>query len=226
MTCVDVGANWGYFTLVAAHLVGATGRVVSVEADPRALATLAGNVSSNALDRVTVVGAAAADAVGTLSFTAYGTDLDAGANFGVALAPPSGREGRRFEVAARPLDDILDEARVERVEVLKMDIEGAEARAIEGLARRLSQQLVDRLVLELHPAYLQEQGSSVQAVVDRLSGHGYRAWLIDHSPRMHYQASSGSADAASWLTPFDGHGGLGHWPHLLWARRGLDALPG
>ncbi len=225
MTSVDVGANWGYFTLVAAHLVGATGRVVSVEADPRAHATLAWNISSNGLRSVRVVAAAAADEAGTLSFTAYGTDLDANANFGLVLASPSGREGRRFDVAARPLDEILDEAQVERVDVLKMDIEGAEARAIAGLSRRLSAQLVDRIVLELHPTYLREQGSSARAVVDRLSAYGYRAWQIDHSPRTHHRAASGGSDVASLLTPFASDSDLGDWPHLLWAREGLGALP-
>jgi FkbM family methyltransferase len=222
---VDVGANWGYFTLVAAYLVGTRGRVVSIEADPRAHDTLVWNVTSNGLASVRVVAAAAADHVGTLSFAAYGTELDSGANFGLVLASPAGREGRRFDVPARPLDQILDEAEVERVDVLKMDIEGAEERAITGLARRLSARLVDRIVLELHPAYLREQGSSARAVIDQLTGYGYRAWLIDHSPRMHHRAASGAFDAASLLTPFTRDGDLGEWPHLLWAREGLDALP-
>ncbi len=225
MTTVDVGANWGYFTLVAAHLVGTRGRVISVEADPRAHHTLQWNISSNGLRSVRVVAAAAADEVGTLSFAAYGTDLDAGANFGLVLASSSGRGGRRFDVPARPLDQMLDDAQVERVDVLKMDIEGAEARAITGLARRLSAQLVDRIVLELHPTYLREQGSSARAVIDRLSAYGYRAWQIDHSPRTHHRAASGAFDAASLLTPFASDSHLGDWPHLLWARNGLDALP-
>jgi FkbM family methyltransferase len=226
MTAVDVGANWGYFTLVAAHLVGPRGHVVSVEADPRAHHTLAWNVSSNGLRSVRVVAAAAADQAGMLSFAAYGTQLDTGSNFGLVLASASDDGGRRFDVPAKPLDRILDEAGIGRVDVLKMDIEGAEARAIAGLARRLSTGQVDRIVLELHPAYLREQGSSARAVIDCLSGYGYRAWSIDHSPRTHHRAVSRAFDAASLLTPFASDGHLGEWPHLLWAREGLDALPG
>ena len=52
MTFVDVGANWGYFSLAAAHLVGLAGRVVSVEADPRACRTLRANFARNGLDAV------------------------------------------------------------------------------------------------------------------------------------------------------------------------------
>jgi hypothetical protein len=63
-------------------------------------------------------------------------------------------------------------------------------------------------------------------VIDCLSGYGYRAWSIDHSPRTHHRAVSRAFDAASLLTPFASDGYLGEWPHLLWAREGLDALPG
>ena len=66
-TFVDVGANWGYFTLVGASLVGPSGRVVSVEADPRACRALAANVAKNALSTVTVVEAAADDREGVLT---------------------------------------------------------------------------------------------------------------------------------------------------------------
>ena len=44
---VDVGANWGYFTLMAAQLIGRTGRVLAVEPDPRMFALLQRNLSLN-----------------------------------------------------------------------------------------------------------------------------------------------------------------------------------
>jgi hypothetical protein len=62
MTFVDVGANWGYFTLLAAALVGPTGHVVSIEPDPRLLARLHRNVSTNRLTWVRVVPGAVAGA--------------------------------------------------------------------------------------------------------------------------------------------------------------------
>ena len=48
MVVVDVGANWGYFTLVCAHLVGRTGRVIALEPHPRLASMLAENVAENA----------------------------------------------------------------------------------------------------------------------------------------------------------------------------------
>jgi len=225
MTCVDVGANWGYFALVAAHLVGPDGRVVAVEADPRACRTLRANAARNHLDHISVVEAAASDRPGTIGLQAYGHGADDLSNFGLTSTTTIIAGGSRFEVAARPLDAVLDQVGIERVDVLKMDIEGAEARALAGLERRLSASAIDRIVLELHPAHLRDQGSSVDAVVSLLRGHGYAAWRIDHSPdayRWAAQMRGGRETPASLLAPYRDGDHLGEWPHLLWTRTGLE----
>src|SRR5262249_37599273 len=64
MSFVDVGAHWGYHSLLAAHLVGPTGRVLSLEPDPRCFAALQDNLNVNALQQVKAFRVAAADAVG------------------------------------------------------------------------------------------------------------------------------------------------------------------
>ena len=220
MTFVDVGANWGYFTLAAAYLVGPAGRVVSVEADPRACRVIRTNLTRNDLAWVRLVDAAASDEPGVVSLQTYGEGNDDSGNFGVAATTTVVEGGSRFNIAARRLDDVLDEAGVERVDLLKMDIEGAEARALPGLRRRLSEGLIDRLILELHPAHLRDQGHSEADVVAELRRHGYKAWRIDHSPTMYRRAAAGTIPVASLLTPLTDVHELGDWPHLLWARNG------
>jgi FkbM family methyltransferase len=227
MTFVDVGANWGYFTLAAAYLVGARGHVVSVEADPRASATLNANVAKNRLPWVRVVAAAASDSDEMLSLRSYGPESDGSANFGVALADALTEGGVRFEVRARPLDAILDEAGAGTINVLKMDIEGAEGRALTGLGKRLAAGAIDRIILELHPWHLRSHGTSAGAIVGALQSHGYDAWQIDHSPAIHRKAAATVVSANSLLTPLAGTNGLNDaasWPHLLFARRGLAPL--
>jgi FkbM family methyltransferase len=223
-TFVDVGANWGYFTLAGAHLVGRHGCVLSVEADPRAYETLSANVTRNGI-RATALHAAASDQAGYLTMAAYGPAGDTAGNFGVALTASPSQGASRFDVLGQTLDAMLDEAGIERVHLMKMDIEGNEHRALAGLARRMSSALVDRLVLELHPSYLLEQGSSVAEVIDCLEAHRYKAWRIDHSPRVHRLSATTDLAAEALLSPLAASPDSERWPHLLLARRGLEPLP-
>jgi FkbM family methyltransferase len=217
MTLVDVGANWGYFTLVGAHLVGPAGRVLSVEADPRACRAVRANVEKNALGMVEIFNIAASDADALLWFQEYEREARDSGNFGVAQSTLIVEEGRRLEVEARALDDVLDEAGVDRVHLLKMDIEGGEAKAIAGLTRRLATRRIDNISMELHPYHLRDLGTSVGAVIATLRSHGYTGWQIDHSAAAHRACASADADVRTMLTPLSKRADdLGDWPHVLW----------
>jgi FkbM family methyltransferase len=217
MTFVDVGANWGYFTLCGAHLVGRTGRVVSIEVDPRACRTLKANVERNGLESVTILEVAASDAPGVLRLREYEGRANESGNFGLVDAEAIGNRHRQFDVAASPIDDILDRAGIEQVDLLKMDIEGAEGRALTGLRRALVARRIKFLLLEVHPEYLRGQGTSAEQIVADLRAYGYRAWKIDHSPSAHRRIASGDTDVTSVLSPLRDVDDLGPWPHLLWA---------
>jgi FkbM family methyltransferase len=215
MTFVDVGANWGYFSLAAARMVGPSGRVVSVEADPRACRTLRANAARNLLDRVAVIEMAASDESGTLQLQEYEADATDSGSYGVTATTTVAEGGRTFTVAARALDDALDEAGVDRIDLLKMDIEGGEARALAGLRRRLADRRVDRILLEVHPHHLRDQGSSAEAVVGAIRAHGFHVSAIDHSPSTARRVGAGSLDVTAALAPLTDLNNLGPWPHLL-----------
>ena len=215
MTFVDVGANWGYFTLLAANLVGRKGRVLSLEPDPRHFKSLSANVARSELHQVTALQVAAADEAGTLSLAGYD---ERGGNYGVSrIVADSNDQKQLFRVAANSLDQLFEEHSVASVDLMKMDIEGGEAFAIKGLAKSLTSHRVKRLLLELHPAQIAEHGSSVSEIVDSLQAAGYAGWTIDHSPittrRVAYQKSLLVEDL---LRPVDPSGSLDAWPHQLW----------
>ncbi|HEX8242144.1 MAG TPA: FkbM family methyltransferase, partial [Longimicrobium sp.] len=211
-TFVDVGANWGYFTFLGAHLVGIEGQVVAFEPDPRLYRTLAWNLRANSLSRVRALPLAAADRAGEFTLAGY----DPGqANWGVSslVTDPAAAS---FAVRGARIDDALDDVGVDRVSLLKMDIEGGEAAALEGMAAGLARGRYRRVLVELHPSVHPRGAALLDDVAATFGAAGYRGWSVDSS----YAATRRAAyrrrvDAASLLRPLAA-GAKDPWPHQLW----------
>ena len=220
MSFVDVGANWGYFTLLAAHLVGRGGRVISLEPDPRLFPILIDNLTRNQLDQANAVYLAAADTRGVLSLAGYSEN---GGNFGVSrVIAKQPSEDRCFQVPSNSLDSVLDEQRIDSVDLMKLDIEGSEAMAVKGMSNCLATKRIKHLLLELHPQQLLDQGFSADAVIETLLAAGYVGFTVDHSaPVTRRCAYAQDFSLRSLLRPFDPAERLDSWPHQLWIAPGL-----
>lgn len=186
-TFVDIGANWGYFTLLAADAVGPHGRVVAVEADPRNYERLCRNVRLNGLDQVTVLHAAAASKPGVLNLVGYN---EAEKNHGIshirgdANVVSTNRMPRSgdplIEVQAETVDTLLDNlGGVDRVDLLKMDIEGAEALALPGMLNGLRAGRYRRITIELHCNVLKEYSSDSAALMGLFDDAGYTCYFVE-----------------------------------------------
>jgi FkbM family methyltransferase len=215
MTFVDVGANWGYFTLLASSCVGESGRVVSLEPDPRLFRILQENVTRNGLAQVVPLQLAAADAAGVLDLQACEIS---GGNWGLSkLVDSTKATGNIFQVLARPLDVVLDDLGIEHVDLLKMDIEGAEEIALHGMSVGLAEYRYRRIILEVHPALLTERGSSTEKVIALLRDIGYKGEWIDHSPPGAKRAAyTRSLSIDEFMHPLDSRPFVDAWPHILW----------
>jgi FkbM family methyltransferase len=221
MRVVDVGANWGYFTLVAASLVGPGGRVLALEPHPRLHALLRENVLRNAIAQVTCLELAASDVAGRTGVVA--APIDAG-NSGLSRLASCG-ERADFECAMEPLDAVIARHALDVVDLVKIDVEGAEPRVLRGMADGLRRRRYRFVLLECHPQALEIAGTSIEACVAVLEESGYRGWHIDHSPDMHRRTARTVVPLSDLLTPWQ-HGRVGaDWPHLLWAAPG-ERLPG
>lgn len=221
MTVVDVGANWGYFTLTCANLVGSSGRVIALEPHPALSSTLAANVRANGLAQVEVVAVAAGARAGTRAFVGFDA---AGGNSGVSRAAAVS-EPADFQAATAGLDELLDAHGMARVDLVKIDIEGGEVDALAGMAGGLGRRRYRYIVLECHPELIARSGSTLERCLEPLERSGYGGWRIDHSPAMHRRAATEAVPLAELLSPIDA-GALRSdaWPHLLWAAPG-EALP-
>jgi FkbM family methyltransferase len=219
MVAVDAGANWGYFSLVCAHLVGESGRVIALEPHPRLASMLEENVSANDLSQVEVLRLAAASEAGIRPFVGF--DERQG-NWGLSRLARNA-DPVEFECAALAIDGLMEQMRVPRVDLLKIDIEGAEADAVRGMIAGLGRHQYRYVILECHPAALAAAGASVDSCLEPFQRAGYRGWHIDHSIAMHRRAAAGAVPVQELLTPVDADRlAADPWPHLLWAAPGAS----
>lgn len=219
---VDVGANWGYFSLLAAGCVGSTGRVISFEPHPVLFEQLRRNLERNGFGHAVPVCVAACDQPRELTLEAV--DVSLGNSGGSRVVDKPDANKKTYAVRGEPVDDVLDRHGVETVACLKMDIEGGEAVALKGL-RGLGAGRYRRIVLEVHPRHLLAQGLAVSDVLLTLERAGYQGWVIDHrGPATRRAAGLRPRDVATLLTPYQQAGNPDSWRNMLWAAPGVEPV--
>ena len=169
---LDVGANVGYFTLLAAYLAGPGGRVHAFEPTPRTAGRLSENVALNQLRTVEVIEAAASDQPGSAWLT---VEEDSEGNW----LEPSGDAQRGVRVPTITLDGWADERGLARVDVVKMDCEGWEPNVLRGARRLLERSGLPPLIVEINATALQRAGHSAGSIIDQLTSLGYALWQLD-----------------------------------------------
>ena len=167
MVVVDVGANLGYHTALFASAVGKDGMVLSVEPAPPVFARLKAMVDENHLSQVRILNAALSDKRGELQLNV----LSPSSNFSSTAAPLPG--GDAFMVPAMMLDDVLDEAGIQSVDLLKLDAMGHEPFILRGARRSLMQRRIKAVHCEFYGWWLQQQGESVESLWELLVDAGF-----------------------------------------------------
>jgi FkbM family methyltransferase len=154
MTFVDVGANVGLFTLIAASVVGTGGRVVAYECNPELLELLHQNVDMNWLgDRVSIVPQAAHAARGTIRFSVPSGMYGLGSTYVHGGGPQT--KFTEFRVETESLDAGLAEHRF--LDLVKIDVEGGEADVLDGMVDLLASKRVGMLALEYRIDLLRDE---------------------------------------------------------------------
>ena len=181
-TVIDLGANIGYFTLLAAKLVGSSGKVYAFEPEPRNFKYLKKNLELNGYSQVAAHQAAASDKRGKTKLficeyeTGHHTINQSG---GIKAYRPEREvnESNFVEINTVSLDEIFA-GKEDLIDVMKIDIEGAEALAIRGMDKILSKNKKLKIFMEYFPMLIKNMGSNPEDMIGKILGYGFSISVI------------------------------------------------
>jgi FkbM family methyltransferase len=184
---IDVGANVGYYTLLAAKQVGPRGTVVSIEASPSIGRVLRDNVALNAFANVELIEHAVADRRKTLQVF-VGPQDNLGATTTVAATGMMAGYRPEARVEAFPLPELVSSDRLRSARLIKIDVEGAEVHVFDGLRHLLPTfGNTTEWIFELAPDALLAQGRTAAEIMALFTESGYHLYAIENGYRMeHY----------------------------------------
>lgn len=173
MTVLDVGAHIGYYTLIAARKVGPTGRVIAFEPEPRNNALLRKNVAANKLSNVVILDVAASDSAGShdLFLEKYNKGHH---SFGRGSA-----SAERITVKTDTIDHALERFGSPAIDLMKIDIEGAEPIALRGMKETIARSPAMTIFAEAYPKCLERLGTPAAEYLRQLTTLGFKLWEIN-----------------------------------------------
>jgi FkbM family methyltransferase len=195
-TFVDVGANIGYFSLLAARAVGEGGTVLAFEPDPANFELIRANSALNNLGgqiQAVQAGLALTDRPGRLYLSED--------NWGDHQIYASTDERNSLAITLHNGSDFL-RSRLLQLDLLKVDVQGAEYEVMAGLLPLLqSLPHCPRIIIELTPFSLRCAGASGRALIELLARLEQTFWIIDHLE--HRLVVSTADELALWCDNVD-----------------------
>lgn len=192
MTCLDVGANIGCVTTHLAKLVGPSGRVFAFEPVPHLFIRLKENIALNAQDRVASLHQMAlSNETGRATIKVAQADCD---NQGMASLRNTDHPHltRALEIQTKTLDQFVREQQLDRIDLIKMDVQGAEPWVIEG-GLEILRRLRPDLLLEVSPYDLKSFGKTSADLLQLLESLGYECYRLDDGGRVGDRIRAGNA---------------------------------
>lgn len=183
MTVVDVGANIGYFAVMAARMVGPEGRVVAIEPEADNLALLGANLWRNRCQNATVVPLAAYSRTGEIVLVVNEDSRAA------CVVDPHATEGLR--VPCTTLDDLLGGA---PLDVLKIDAEGSDIEVLRGARACLAASPDPVVIVELWSEFTPER------MLADYRAEGFELHLFHADGTLHRASLEQALDAAAAVT--------------------------
>ena len=181
MVFVDIGANTGLYSLFASKKVGDEGLVIAAEPSPRELRHFRENISLNNFSNIKIYEGVVVDKIGKekLKIAEEGHE---GHNTLGSFVYKATRLKEIREVNAITLDEFLEKFNLRRLDCIKIDVEGAELKVLQG-GRRCIRKYTPVILFELSDLTLSKQGSSSKEVWDFLEDLGYCFYTFDSTTK-------------------------------------------
>jgi FkbM family methyltransferase len=175
--CVDVGANIGYFTLLAARLVGPAGHVYALEPAPATYGALVSSIELNGFSNVTALCVAAGEAPGE----AVLEDSEQSVLSAIRVEGGKSKAGSRgLTVPVQPVGSLIRPADLARLRLVKVDVEGYELEVLRGLQQVFEQGSRPSLLVELHAG---RGAAAVPLLLELVDRHGLKAERLFENER-------------------------------------------
>jgi FkbM family methyltransferase len=165
-TFVDVGADFGWYTVIGAKAVGPTGRVIAFEPVPQNLEFLRRNIVANGYANVKIEPMALSNKSEKLTFHLNRHNLGGHSMLGAADRPDA------TDVQAMTLDEYLKDYSG-KIALIKIDTEGAEGYILEGMRETLRKHPEMVILMEFTPSGLRQAGFDPEAMLRKMHGQGY-----------------------------------------------------
>ena len=172
MVVVDVGANIGYYTLLAARLVGEAGRVFAFEPDPHNFDLLCKNIEINGYGNVVPVRKAVFSKSGKMKLFLDESNLG-----GHSLSEANVDTSGSVTVEVTSLDDYFGNTD-SRIDVIKMDVQGSEMDVLEGMTNTINRNDDLKIITEFWPMGIRNSGSSPTGFLNKLIECGFALYQI------------------------------------------------
>lgn len=175
---IDIGANIGYYALLASKLVGKNGRVYAIEASPSIFSQLAHNIAINGCANVVPIHAAAGSVPGMVPVF-RGPQSNRGHTTIVASLSQKERLEQDGLVRCDRLDRLIDTEALKAARLIKIDVEGAERLVLSPLFESLDKfNKNTEWLLELSPEYCAGGQEDVDTIFNVFIAKGYRVYSI------------------------------------------------
>ena len=204
---LDVGANIGVYSVLLSRLCGPEGKVWAFEPVPDTYWRLRETLALNRCENVTAVQAAVCERSASIKMNLFEPQFAEWNSLGTpSMSAPDGTTvspRTTVEVPAHSLDQFCDAKRIERINFLKVDVEGFELSVFQGAKRLLENHQVDYICFEISKEPLKGAGIESRTVFEALEIHGYGAYRFDQRTRRFHGPVNDTSESwsnffASW----------------------------